>query len=73
METKYLTFLLSLSFLFLFYSSSFVFSEEPEVKKELWENGKKRLEEHYKDGNKDGVSTSWYKNGEKMVLIQNGI
>ena len=55
METKYLTFLLSLSFLFLFYNSSFVFSEEPEVKKERWENGKKRLEEHYKDGKLDGL------------------
>ena len=69
METKYLTFLLSLSFLFLFYSSSFVFSEEPEVKKELWENGKKRLKEHYKDGKLDGLSTYFYENGVKMFEV----
>jgi hypothetical protein len=35
---KPLTFLLSLTFLFLFSGS--VYGEEPEVKKEYWENGK---------------------------------
>ena len=69
MEIKYLTFLLSLSFLFLFYSSSFVFSEESEVKKERWENGNKRLEEHYKDGKLDGLLTYFYENGVKMFEV----
>ena len=69
MERKYLAFVLSLSFLFLFYSSSFVFGEEPEVKKELWENGKKRLEEHYRDGKLDGLSTYFYENGVKMFEV----
>ena len=36
MEIKYFKLALSLSFLFVFYSSSFVFGEEPEIKKELW-------------------------------------
>ena len=63
MERKYLAFVLPLSFLFLFYSSSFLFGEEPEVKKELWKNGKKRLEEYYKDGKLDGLSTYFYENG----------
>ena len=43
MEIKYLSFVLPLSFLFLFYSSSFVFGEKPKVKKELWEMGRKNL------------------------------
>ena len=69
MERKYLAFVLPLSFLFLFYSSSFVFGEEPEVKTELWENGKKRLEEHYKDGKLDGLSTYFYENGVKKFEV----
>jgi len=40
MKTKKLTFLLSLTFLFLFSGSSVVFGEEPEVKREYWDNGK---------------------------------
>ena len=69
MERKYLAFVLSLPFLFLFYSSSFVFGEKPETKKELWENGGKRLEEHYKDGKLDGLSTYFYENGVKMFEV----
>ena len=30
-----------------------------------YENGKKKSEEHYKDGNLDGPVTEWYKNGQK--------
>ena len=29
--------------------------------------GRKGLEEHYKDGNKDGLFTSWYENGNKSL------
>ena len=61
MKTKPLTFLLSLTFLFLFSGS--VFGQE-EVKEEHWDNGKLKWEEHYKDGEKDGVATFWYKNGQ---------
>ena len=44
MKIKSLTFLLALTFLFLFSSS--VFSQETEVKKEYWENGKLKSEIH---------------------------
>ena len=61
MKTK-LTFLLSLTFLFLFSGS--VYGQE-EVKKEYWDNGKLKSETHYKDGKEEGLSTFWYKTGEK--------
>jgi len=71
MKTKPLTFLLSLTFLFLFSGS--VFGQE-EVKKEYWENGKLRSETHYKNGKEDGLSTFWYESGEKRVehFFKNG-
>ena len=56
-KTKPLTFILALTFLFLFSGS--VFGQE-EVKKEYWENGKLRSETHYKNGKKDGLETSWW-------------
>jgi antitoxin component YwqK of YwqJK toxin-antitoxin module len=31
----------------------------------LDENGKKKSEEHYKDGKKEGRWTWWYENGQK--------
>ena len=43
-----LTFLLSLTFLFLFGGS--VYGEELEVKKSNWDNGKLKIETHYKNG-----------------------
>jgi hypothetical protein len=46
---KPLTFLLSLTFLFLFSGS--VYGEE-EVKREYWNNGNKKVETHYKNGKK---------------------
>ena len=61
MKTKPLTFLLALTFLFLFSGSVY---GEKEVKKEYWDNGKLKWEEHYKDGKKEGVATFWYKNGQ---------
>jgi len=56
-----LTFLLALTFLFLFSGS--VYGQE-EVKKEYWDNGKLKSESHYKDGNLDGRKTEWYEAGE---------
>ena len=61
MKTK-LTFLLSLTFLFLFSGS--VFGQE-EVKKEYWDNGKLRSEFHYKNGKPDGRWTEWDEDGKK--------
>ena len=61
MKTKPLTFLLALTFLFLFSGS--VYGQE-EVKKEYWDNGKLKSESHYKDGNLDGRTTEWYEDGE---------
>jgi len=69
MKTKPLTFLLALTFLFLFSGSSVVFGDEPEVKKEFWKNGQKRLEEYYKGGKLDGLSTYFYENGIKMFDV----
>ena len=64
---KPLTSLLSLTILFLF--SGEVSGEEPEVKKEYWDNGKVRLERHYRDGKLDGLSTYFYENGIKMFEV----
>ena len=61
MKTKSLTFLLALTFLFLFSGS--VYGQE-EVKKEYWDNGKLKSESHYKDGNLDGRKTDWYEDGK---------
>ena len=61
MKSK-LTFLLALTFLFLFSGS--VYGQE-EVKKEYWDNGKLKSETHYKDGKKEGLKTYWDKNGIK--------
>jgi hypothetical protein len=48
---KQLTFLLSLTFLFLFGGS--VYGEELEVKKTCWGKGKLKIETHYKNGERD--------------------
>jgi hypothetical protein len=48
MKTKQLTFLLALTFLFLFSGSAF--GQETEVKKTYWDNGNLESEIHYKDG-----------------------
>ena len=52
-KTK-LTFLLSLTFLFLF--SGFVYGQK-EVKKEYYENGSIWMQTHYKNKKKDGLKT----------------
>ena len=62
MKTK-LTFLLALTFLFLFSSS--VYSEESDVKKKYWKNGKLKSEIHYKSRKREGLATWWYRTGEK--------
>ena len=64
MKTKPLTFLLALTFLFLFSGS--VYGQE-EVKKEYWDNGKLRTEFHYK--NKSPTVWTWYyKTGVKQSV-----
>ena len=72
MKTKPLTFLLELTFLFLFSGS--VYGQE-EVKKEYFDNGKLRSETHYKNGKEEGVYKEWYKSGRKKLLrhYKNGI
>ena len=61
----HLTFLLALTFLFLFSSS--VYGEDLEVKKEYWDNGKLKSETHYKNEEEEGPSTRWNKNGKKQL------
>ena len=63
MKTKSLTFLLSLTFLFLFGGS--VSGQETEVKKEYWKNGELKSETHYKDGKENGLWTEWSEDGKK--------
>ena len=58
---KQLTFLLSLTFLFLFSGS--VYGQE-EVKKEYWDNGKLKSETHWKNGKQEGLETKWDENGK---------
>ena len=71
MKSK-LTFLFSLTFLFLFSGS--VYGEEPEVKKEYWDNGNLETATHYQNGKKEGLETDWYESGEKKRerLFKNG-
>ena len=57
-----LTFLLALTFLFLFSGS--VYAKE-EVKREYWGKGKLYKEIHYKNGKREGLKTGWYESGEK--------
>jgi len=45
MKTKPLTFLLALTFLFLFCGS--VYGQETEEQKEFWDNGKWKSEAHF--------------------------
>ena len=67
-----LTFLLSLTFLFLFSGS--LNGQETEVKREYWDNGKLKSETHYKNGKSEGLATTYYKSGEKKdeVHFKNG-
>ena len=51
MKTKPITFLLSLSFLFLFSGS--VYGEEPEVQRLYYDSGKLKFETHFKNGKKE--------------------
>ncbi len=62
MKTK-LTFILSLTFLFLFSGS--VFGQE-EVKNEYGENKKLKSETHFKNEKKDALQTTWDDGGQKV-------
>ena len=61
---KQLTFLLSLTFLFLFSGSSVVFGQE-EVEKEYWGNGQLYSEVPLKNGKRDSEWTFWDWDGQK--------
>ena len=50
MNTKPLKLISTITFLFLFCINGFVYGQEPEVKREYWDNGNLSIEEHYKDG-----------------------
>jgi len=41
--------------------------ENPEVKKEYWDNGKLKREVHLKNGKPEGLETWWYESGEKNL------
>jgi antitoxin component YwqK of YwqJK toxin-antitoxin module len=61
---KKLTFLLALTFMFLFSGS--VFGQE-DVKWENYETGELKSEKHYKNGKLDGPVTHWYKSGKTKL------
>ena len=61
-----LTILLLCTFLLLFSGS--VYSDEPEVIREFYDNGMLEKETLRKNGKQDRLDTSWYENGEKEVL-----
>ena len=67
MKIKQLTFLLLLTFMFLFAGS--LYGEEPEVKREYWDNGKLKSEVHY-----NGLGAFWYRSGNKLseTPLKNG-
>ena len=69
MQTKLFIFLLSLIFIFSLSDIVLVYSQEIEVKKEYWRNGKKKSEENYKGKKLDGLSTYFYENGIKMFEV----
>ena len=60
---KSLTFILSITFLFLVGCSGN--GEEPEVKKEFYDNGKLLSEFYIKNGKEEGLGTWWYESGKK--------
>ena len=61
-----LTFLLSLTFLFLF---SGCMRGQETVKKKYYDNGKLKRETHFKNGKRDGLDTWFYETGEKMFEV----
>ena len=65
MKTK-LTFLLSLTFLFLFSGS--VYGDEP-VDKQYWDDGKLKWETYYDEEREKGLGVGWYKSGKKEVEV----
>ena len=43
--------------------------KKEEVKVEYYDNGNKKRETHYKDGEKEGVETYWHEDGIKKSEI----
>ena len=64
---KKLTYLLALTFLFLFSGS--VYGQETEVKRKYHDNGQLWSEVHFKDGFREGLLTTWYESGRKESKI----
>ena len=54
--------------------SGSVYGQE-DVKKEYWDNGKLKIETHYKNGKPEGLATHWFWSGNKKskVLWKNGV
>ena len=71
MKTKPLTFLLALTFLFLFSCDKGI-----EVQREYWDDEKRNLkfEISYKNKKRHGTGTTWYESGElrSVTLFDNG-
>ena len=65
MNTKLLTLLLSITFLFFFSGIGYVYGEETEVRRGYWDNGELKSEASFKSGKLDGKATAWYENGKK--------
>ena len=63
---KQLTFLLSLTFLFLFTCS--VYGEESGVK-QYSDNGKLKWETYYDEEQEKVIGVGWYKSGKKVVEV----
>ena len=63
--SKSLTFILSITFLFLVGCSGN--EEELEVKKEFYDNGKLLSEVHIKNGKEEGLGTGWYESGKRNL------
>jgi len=67
MKTKPLTFLLALTFLFLFGCSDS--GDEQEVKNEFYPSGELIKETHYKNGKQEGLGTGWHESGKKSYEV----
>ena len=56
----------TITFLFLLFGTGVIYGQEPEVKKEYWDNGELKSELRIKNGLKDGLAIRWFENGNKM-------
>ena len=63
-----------LAVIFLFLFSGSVSGEDLDVQRKYWDNGKLKALAHFKNGKREGLMTSWYKNGRKgeTYISKNG-